>query len=252
MGVKSEVIIDNNGAYLPGLIDRAAAALVGARTSAEVLEAREMASLAYDAAKRTARLQRAKNAFNALVAASNRAQADALEIEAAANRRLADEYDAAQERGEIASSGDTLKQGPGVPKQNSGKATAADLGLSRKSIHEARIMRDAEKAEPGIVRRTLNAALDAGEEPTRAKVRRAAFQASGRTPAPSPQRGKAAVCARVREAITQLSGLPPAREVARYLAACDDGVLVAERLPAVRTWINELSDAMEVADADHD
>jgi hypothetical protein len=43
--------------------------------------------------------------------------------------------DAAQERGE-ASTGDTLRKGPGVPKQNAGKATAADVGLSRKEIHE--------------------------------------------------------------------------------------------------------------------
>jgi hypothetical protein len=32
---------------------------------------------------------------------AHRAQADALEIEAGAKRRLADEYDAAQERGEV-------------------------------------------------------------------------------------------------------------------------------------------------------
>lgn len=31
-------------------------------------------------------------------------------------------------------------------------ATAADLGLSRKEIHEARQFRDAEKADPGITR----------------------------------------------------------------------------------------------------
>lgn len=52
-------------------------------------------------------------------------QADALEIEACAERRLADEYDAAQERGEVAFSGDTLRAGPGVPNRNAGKATAA-------------------------------------------------------------------------------------------------------------------------------
>jgi hypothetical protein len=68
------------------------------------------------------------------------------EFEAAAKRRLADEYDAAQERGEVAATGDTLRQGPGVPEQNAGKATAADLGLSHKDIHEARIIRDAGKA----------------------------------------------------------------------------------------------------------
>lgn len=37
---------------LPALVDRAVQALAGARSAAEVLEARELASLAYDAAKR--------------------------------------------------------------------------------------------------------------------------------------------------------------------------------------------------------
>ncbi|MEY9532152.1 hypothetical protein [Sinorhizobium fredii] len=36
------------------------------------------------------------------IAAAHRAQADALEIESTAKRRLADAYDAAQERGEVA------------------------------------------------------------------------------------------------------------------------------------------------------
>jgi hypothetical protein len=41
--------------------------------------------------------------------------------------------------------------------------TAADLGFrSRKEIHEVRIIRDAEQAEPGVVRRTLTAARDQG------------------------------------------------------------------------------------------
>jgi hypothetical protein len=55
-----------------------------------------------------------------------------------AKRRLADEYDAAQERGELAKHSETLRSGPDVPKRNVGKATAADVGLSRKEIHEAR------------------------------------------------------------------------------------------------------------------
>ena len=40
---------------LPALVDRAAAVLSNARSSAEVLEARDMASVAYDAAKKAAR-----------------------------------------------------------------------------------------------------------------------------------------------------------------------------------------------------
>jgi hypothetical protein len=46
----------------------------------------------------------------------------------------------------------------GVPKQNTRPATAKEIGLSRKEIHEARQIRDAEKRDPGIVRRTVNAA----------------------------------------------------------------------------------------------
>jgi len=52
-------------------------------------------------------------------------------------RRLAGEYDAAQERGEVATRATTLRQGADV-EQNNGIATASDLGISRKDIHEAR------------------------------------------------------------------------------------------------------------------
>jgi hypothetical protein len=137
-------------------------ALANAGGAAEVLEARDLASIAYDAAKKAGRLARAKGAHDDLIAAAYRTQADALEIEALAKRRLADEYDAAQERDEIASSGDTLRQGPSVPKQNSGKATAADVGLNRKEIHEARAIRNAETAEPGIIARALDQMVGQG------------------------------------------------------------------------------------------
>lgn len=161
------IVADNS---LSTLIDRAVSALAGARTAAEVLEARDLASVAYDAAKRAARIGKAKQAHDSLIAAAHRTQADALEIEAQAKRRLADEYDAAQERGELA----TGKDGPGAGVSNgNAKATAKDTGLSRLQVHEARDIRDAEEADPGIVRRTLDDALDAGEEPTRAKVKRA-------------------------------------------------------------------------------
>jgi hypothetical protein len=122
-----------------------------------------LASFVYDAAKKAARMSKAKGAHDALISAAHRAQADALEIEAAAKRRLADEYDAAQERGEVARNGDNRTS---VPKQNS-KPTAKDIGLSRKDIHEARIIRDAEKADPGIVRRTLDAVMAAGRNRAR-------------------------------------------------------------------------------------
>lgn len=128
-----------------------------------------MAGLAYDAAKAAARFARAKGAHDDLIAAAHRAQADALEIEAQAKRRLADEYDAAQERGEVGQSGTRTDL---VPKQNEVRpATVADLGLTRKAVHEARQLRDAEAANPGVIRRTLDARLADGQEPTKAAVR---------------------------------------------------------------------------------
>jgi hypothetical protein len=83
-----------------------------------------------------------------------------------AKHRLADEYDAAQERGEVrgASNQHTAASSPEV-------AAIADIGLTHKDIHEARIIRDAEKADPGIVRRTLDEKLALGEEPTKASRR---------------------------------------------------------------------------------
>ncbi len=99
------------------------------RENANALEARDMASVAYDAAKKAARLGHAKQAHDELIAAAYRAQADALEIEAGAKRRLADEYDAAQERGEVSDQG--------KPSRAEGLPTAADVGLSHKDIHEA-------------------------------------------------------------------------------------------------------------------
>lgn len=171
---------------LPGLIDRAARMLAGAKTSAEVLEAREAAGLAYDVAKRAARLKHAKAAHDDLVAAAHRAQADALEIEASAKRRLADEYDAAQARGDAASDGrpKTVGDDNGIP------ATCADLGLRRDQIHEARQLRDAEAADPGLVRRTLDDRLERGEEPTRTALRKMVVSAAvrGMRPARKPSR----------------------------------------------------------------
>jgi len=70
-------------------------------------------------------------------------------------RRLADEYDAAQERGEVAVQG--------KPSKAKGLATASQIGLSYKEIHEARTIRDAEKRDPGVVRRTVDAAVRAGK-----------------------------------------------------------------------------------------
>ena len=168
---------------LPALIDRASAALSSARTSAEVLEARDMARIAYDAAKSASRIASAKDAHDEVIGAVYRVQADAALIEARAKMRLADEYDAAQERGEVAKLG-TNQSDMGVSDGNTRPATAADIGLSRKDIHEARKLRDAEKADPGKAERVMADMVSRGEEPTKAKLRRAMVEEDKATDQP--------------------------------------------------------------------
>jgi hypothetical protein len=150
---------------LPMLIDRATAALANARSSGEVLEARDMARMAYDAAKSAARMMQAKRAHDSLIAEVHRAQAHALAIRARAEMRLAEEYDAAQERGEVASLGANQHRDEGVVDANT-------LNIRRDEIHGARQTLAAEKQEPGIIQRTLDGMLARGEEPTRAALNR--------------------------------------------------------------------------------
>jgi hypothetical protein len=157
---------------IPALIDRAQAALDNARTSGEVLEARDMARVAYDAAKSAGRMARAKQAHDSIVSEVHRAQAHALAIRARAEMRLAEEYDDAQDRGEVAK-GSTGRGDKIVVGHNDIKpATAADLGLRRDEIFEARQFRDAERADPGVIKRTIDSIVDRGEEPTRAALRK--------------------------------------------------------------------------------
>lgn len=165
---------------IPTLIDRATSALDGARTSAEVLEARDLARVAYDAAKSAARMAKAKQAHDSIIANVHRAQANALAIRARAEMRLAEEYDAAQERGEVSKGGgrpDCVDDPNAVP------ATAADLGLRRDEIHEARRLRDAERADPGILSRSIDSLIERGDEPTRAALRREMTAAKAAAPA---------------------------------------------------------------------
>jgi hypothetical protein len=50
-------------------------------------------------------------------------------------------------------------------------AAPADLGLRRNQIHDARLIRDAKAAEPGIAHPALDERLEGGEEPMRAALR---------------------------------------------------------------------------------
>ncbi|MCJ2125848.1 hypothetical protein [Methylobacterium sp. J-077] len=91
-----------------------------------------------------------------------------MEIEAQAKRRIADEYGAAQSWGEVQTPGGDRKTI--VPAGNNDRATVTDLDLTRKQVHEARQIRNAEAVSPGIVRRTLDQQLAQAQEPTKVHV----------------------------------------------------------------------------------
>lgn len=269
--MNAPAIIAQAGSSLPQLVDHAAAALSNARSAAEVLEAKDAAGFAYDTAKRAARLARAKSAHDELISAAHRAQADALEIEAQAKRRLADEYDEARINGTASAQGQRTDILPDEKKV----ATVAELGLTHKEIHEARLIRDAEKAEPGIVRRTLDEKLARGEEPTRSAVRRAAeaklqrsvdrlrriqesvrrLEAEKAPPLTAEQRALQAkvfgtqedrtISARIREIVELVDEQPtPAEAVQRIPPALRHGI---DTVPIRRAadWLTEFSNLFE-------
>lgn len=161
--------MSNDIEKLRPLIAQAAAALAKATTAAEVLDVFAKAKVHGDAAASAARFAKATKAHATVIAACHKVKGDALVIEAQAQCRIANEYDAAQKRGDVAVTGDNQRgrsNGERPP-------TAADVGLTRKLVHEARAVRDAEKAKPGIVKKTVEAQLAAGEEPTRSNMKRA-------------------------------------------------------------------------------
>jgi hypothetical protein len=164
---------------LPHLIERAAAALAKATTPAEFLEARDQAAFVYDAAKVATRFAKTKQAHDTIIAACRKAMADALLIEARAMMHLADEYDAAQARGEAPTAGRPKTKI--IPDENN--------FASAKLMMTARKIRDAEKAKPGFIEKTLTAG-----EPTRARLMRAVDDAlTPPKPVTAPQPAQASM-----------------------------------------------------------
>jgi hypothetical protein len=169
---------------ISAIIGRARKNLESAEGAAQVLEAKDVGDLAYTQAKKLNRMEAAKGASDQAIAAGYRLQADALELVAESQRKLADEYDGAVVRGELAKQGKPVN----IPDGNV-LPTAADIGITPKIIHEARQVRDAEVADPGVVRRSLDEKIHAGQEPTKAALREAVTEAAMRglrgSPAPS-------------------------------------------------------------------
>lgn len=228
--------------YLPTMLRQAAQKLAAAETAAEVLEARTAAAELYDEAKKAARLAKAKGAHDTVITTIYRVQADGLEIEAAAKRRLADEYDAAQAAGQAAEQGRPKKRLEELEKKRSEDgtffhkndveidrlkfeaevntrfkpATLAEMKMGKREIHDARQLRDAEARDPGVTKRTLDTLVEQGREPTRAAVRRELYPSKPK-PIASDQslwvwgrlcdfERKGILAAKVNEI---LSGMPP-------------------------------------------
>ncbi len=138
----------------------------------DIINARIVASVAYNQAKTAAQFAEQIGATEKLIAKARRMQADALLIEARAKILIADKWDEAQAAGKASVGGrpKTVSDGNGF--------TSDDTGLTRKEIHEARKLSAAEHREPGIVERAIQARLSAGLEPTKANLRAAVGTAS--------------------------------------------------------------------------
>jgi hypothetical protein len=151
---------DDENLQLPALISRAQQYLAEAKTSAELLQARAAAQAALHYAR--------------LRDAAIEVQADCLRIIKFAELRLADELDAAQERGEVA----TDATGGGRPPktcpsngQVSKPATFGDLSIDRRRVHEWRQLREA--GGEALVEKTIQSALSEGRAPKASDIQSA-------------------------------------------------------------------------------
>ncbi len=221
-------IVNGAACSLPALIDRARTRLAEARTSAEVLEARAAARAALHYAK--------------LQKAANETQADCLLLIKRAEMRMADEIDAAQQRGEVARA-DIHGRGiqSSVRTSDTRPATLDELGLSRQRVDEWRDLRDAGGA---VVDEAIQAALDEGRAPTNADVQRAVkgghfrarFTGESEWYTPAPYVEAARVC--LGSIDLDPATAPAAQETiraARFFTRDDDGLKHEWR---GRIWLN--------------
>ena len=222
-------LVNGAACSLPALIDRARNRLAEARTSAEILEVRVAAKAALHYAK--------------LLEAANETQADCLLLIKRAEIRMADEIDAAQRRGEVA----TDATGGGRPSKTCPKfgqvspATYGELGFTRQRVAEWREMRDAGEA---VVDEAIQAALDEGRAPTNADIQRAVkgghfrshFTGENEWYTPAPYIEAARAC--LESIDLDPASAPAAQETiraARFFTRDDDGLKQEWR---GRIWLN--------------
>lgn len=167
-------VAESAASSLPALIDQCRNRLSEARSSAEMLEARNLANMALHLAKVTH--------------AANETHADCLRMIVRAEICMANEIDAGQERGEVARAQDGR---PSISAQASGTSpvTAEDepapkpapakleeIGVSSQRVAEWRKVRDAGE---DVVEQAIQSALDEGRAPTKADINRAVTEGVG-------------------------------------------------------------------------
>lgn len=181
---------------LPVLITRARALF----DEGDFAAAKVLASGAYEQAKAELRFAEKMKAAERLRDKARAAQSDALRIESLCKMEIAAQWDAAQREGR-ASTGGRPAAGvrPGkaetVPHENGSAAilakpfTAEEAGISRREIHEGRMLANAERKNPGIVERAIAERLDAGLEPSRRSLNENLRAAIGTATATKEERG---------------------------------------------------------------
>jgi hypothetical protein len=161
---------------LPSLVASAASQLAEASTSAEVLEAKTMAGVAYDAAKSAGRIARMKEAHDDLLGKIYRSQAQCVIIEGEAQARLADEYDLAVKDNKVQGHGGARNFKVGDDHLEI-KPSTFDVGLTKEQIYQARKVRDVLREDPTAIEDKVNALVEQGLEPTKAAIREQLQQA---------------------------------------------------------------------------
>lgn len=143
-----------------------------------------LSSGAYEQAKAAGGYAQKVKASRELVDKARRMQGEALKIESICYVAMADAVDAAQAKGELSRGG--------RPKTVSGENgfTLEEVGIDRQRLHQARKLRNAERATPGFIDRVVEARLEEGLEPSRASLKQAAGHTIGTKTATKDERGE--------------------------------------------------------------
>ncbi len=186
-----------------------------------------LSTASYEEAKAAVSFGRRVKAKRELQEKARRLEADALYIWTQCDMHFAEQWEKAIDEGRV------LKGRPkSVPDENA--FTAEEIGLSRKEIHEARKILAAERRQPGIVKRALEARLAAGLEPTRANLRAAVGTASatkedrGQNLYETPPEAMHTLLALETFTATVLEPACGRGAIARMLVLADYGVILAD------------------------